>query len=128
MPGDGHGKRRSLLHDGAYKRLHGASLLRCIVTCPERQRCNRHAGLVPASNFPRALMSEARWTPEQVRGDGAAKFWGKPRCPVHYSAASSVSAARRSTETSRLTPCPIKIGRAGKAWVRTSRLGGWRKY
>src|SRR3546814_15011205 len=94
MPGDGHGKRRSLLHDGAYKRLHGASLLRCIVTCPERQRCNRHAGLVPASNFPRALMSEARWTPEQVRGDGAAKFWGKPRCPVHYSAPSSVSAAR----------------------------------
>src|SRR3546814_2004519 len=79
MLGDGHGKRRSLLHDGAYKRLHGASLLRCIVTCPERQRCNRHAGLVPASNFPRALMSEARWTTEQVRGDGAAKFWGKPR-------------------------------------------------
>src|SRR3546814_3750405 len=79
MPGDGHGKRRSLLHDGAYKRLHGASLLRCIVTCPERQRCNRHAGLVPASNFPRALMSEARWTPEQVRGVGAARFWGKPR-------------------------------------------------
>src|SRR3546814_14089241 len=35
-------------------------------------RCNsfpRHAGLVPASNPPRALAPEAHWTPERVRGD-----------------------------------------------------------
>src|SRR3546814_19155279 len=32
----------------------------------------RHAGLVPASNFPQALAPVARWTPEQVRGDGPA--------------------------------------------------------
>src|SRR3546814_6978633 len=30
----------------------------------------RHAGLVPASNPPRAPALEARWTPERVRGDG----------------------------------------------------------
>src|SRR3546814_19608620 len=95
--------------DGAYKRLHGASLLRCIVTCPERQRCNRHAGLVPASNFPRASMSEERWTPGQVRGDGADKFWGKPRCPVLYYSARSVSAASRSTDTSRRNPGSITV-------------------
>src|SRR3546814_16738146 len=29
------------------------------------------AGLVPASNSPRAGALEACWTPEQVRGDGA---------------------------------------------------------
>src|SRR3546814_2695233 len=38
----------------------------------------RHAGLVPASNFPQALAPVARWTPEQVRGDG-------PRSEEHTS-------------------------------------------
>ncbi|RIA43728.1 DnaE-like error-prone DNA polymerase [Hephaestia caeni] len=33
---------------------------------------SRHAGLVPASNPARASALEARWTPEQVRGDGPA--------------------------------------------------------
>src|SRR3546814_1000998 len=33
-------------------------------------RVFRHAGLVPASNPPRAIALEARWTPEPVRGDG----------------------------------------------------------
>src|SRR3546814_12535513 len=31
------------------------------------------AGLVPASNPPRAVAFEARWTPEHVRGDGRAE-------------------------------------------------------
>src|SRR3546814_7012380 len=34
---------------------------------------SRHAGLVPASNPPRAVAFEARWTPEHVRGDGRAE-------------------------------------------------------
>src|SRR3546814_3782851 len=39
--------------------------------CANLGRGDRHAGLVPASNSPRAGALEACWTPEQVRGDGA---------------------------------------------------------
>src|SRR3546814_16948918 len=44
------------------------------------RRHHRHPGLVPGSTPPRTPTPAARWTPEQVRGDGGGE---NPSPPTH---------------------------------------------
>src|SRR3546814_14185261 len=69
----------------------------------------RHAGFIPASNPQRALPLEARWTSEQVRGDGRGRATCLPSPPSSHPARTG---SRNNRPCTKAAGCRCQIGRA----------------